>query len=100
MPATSPVTFEGSQTQSNGGSDVNESASLVTGNTEKFQLTYDKLVIAVGAYNQSAVPFLMSFAAHILTGMLSDSVQRPWGQGTRALPQRHQGRAEDPHADS
>ncbi|KAI0664162.1 FAD/NAD-P-binding domain-containing protein [Cubamyces menziesii] len=53
MPATSPVTFEGSQTQSNGGSDVNESASLVTGNTEKFQLTYDKLVIAVGAYNQT-----------------------------------------------
>ena len=98
MPATSPVTFEGSQTQSNGGSDVNESASVVTGNTEKFQLTYDKLVIAVGAYNQSAVPFLMSLVAHIL--MLSDSVQRPRGQGTRALPQRHQGRAEDPHANS
>ncbi|KAI0325734.1 FAD/NAD(P)-binding domain-containing protein [Cubamyces sp. BRFM 1775] len=53
MPATSPVKFEGSPSQPKDGSDVNESASLVTGNSEKFQLTYDKLVIAVGAYNQT-----------------------------------------------
>ncbi|KAH9885261.1 FAD/NAD-P-binding domain-containing protein [Cubamyces lactineus] len=53
MPATSPVKFEGSQSPSKGSSDVNESASLVPENSEKFQLTYDKLVIAVGAYSQT-----------------------------------------------
>ncbi|KAI0672414.1 FAD/NAD(P)-binding domain-containing protein [Trametes maxima] len=52
MPATSPVEFADSKPAVTS-SDVNESASLVTGDSEKFQLTYDKLVIAVGAYNQT-----------------------------------------------
>lgn len=35
-------------------SDVNDVAMPVGANADKFELTYDKLVIAVGAYNQSA----------------------------------------------
>ncbi|KAI0768184.1 FAD/NAD-P-binding domain-containing protein [Trametes elegans] len=52
MPATAPVKFPDSN-QSASGRDPNESASEVSGKPDKFQLTYDKLVIAVGAYNQT-----------------------------------------------
>ncbi|OJT07134.1 hypothetical protein TRAPUB_2012 [Trametes pubescens] len=52
MPATSPVNFSGSG-GSAGNTDPNESASAVAGSSQKFQLTYDKLVIAVGAYSQT-----------------------------------------------
>ncbi|KAI0357779.1 FAD/NAD-P-binding domain-containing protein [Trametes cingulata] len=52
MPATSPVAFPDSN-QPAGNSDPNHSANAVAGSSEKFELTYDKLVIAVGAYNQT-----------------------------------------------
>ncbi|OSD00481.1 FAD/NAD-P-binding domain-containing protein [Trametes coccinea BRFM310] len=52
MPSTPPAHFDWTE-HPTGGSDINESASTVSGSTEKFQLTYDKLVIAVGAYNQT-----------------------------------------------
>lgn len=52
MPATSPVSFAG-QSVASGTTDPNESASPVAGSSQKFELTYDKLVIAVGAYSQS-----------------------------------------------
>ncbi|CDO68593.1 hypothetical protein BN946_scf184996.g24 [Trametes cinnabarina] len=58
MPATAPVKLpeSGHPTER---SDVNESASSVKGSTEKFQLTYDKLVIAVGAYSQSTATYYL-----------------------------------------
>ncbi|KAI0366509.1 FAD/NAD(P)-binding domain-containing protein [Pilatotrama ljubarskyi] len=52
MPATSPVTFPESS-QPAGDNDPNQSASPVAGSSGKFELTYDKLVIAVGAYSQT-----------------------------------------------
>ncbi|KAH9848656.1 FAD/NAD-P-binding domain-containing protein [Lenzites betulinus] len=52
MPATSPVKFArvGDLAEN---TDPNQSASAVEGSSQKFQLTYDKLVIAVGAYSQT-----------------------------------------------
>ncbi|KAI0822432.1 FAD/NAD-P-binding domain-containing protein [Trametes gibbosa] len=52
MPATLPVKFPGIDGAA-GNTNPNQSASGVAGSSQKFQLTYDKLVIAVGAYSQT-----------------------------------------------
>ncbi|RPD52496.1 FAD/NAD(P)-binding domain-containing protein [Lentinus tigrinus ALCF2SS1-6] len=60
-PATAPVNFpekgnassSGNGLSSSSSPDVNDPAITVTGNSDKFELTYDKLVIAVGAYSQT-----------------------------------------------
>ncbi|KAH9929024.1 FAD/NAD-P-binding domain-containing protein [Epithele typhae] len=48
-PATAPTKLG----ESHASTDVNEIVTKVSANSDKFELTYDKLVIAVGAYNQT-----------------------------------------------
>ncbi|RDX42840.1 FAD/NAD-P-binding domain-containing protein [Lentinus brumalis] len=66
-PATAPVKFPASGSSSSSSSpskpDASEPASPVAGTSDKFELTYDKLVIAVGAYSQTFnVPGVKEYA--------------------------------------
>ncbi|KAH9848660.1 pyridine nucleotide-disulfide oxidoreductase-domain-containing protein [Lenzites betulinus] len=84
MPATSPVKFArvGDLAEN---TDPNQSASAVEGSSQKFQLTYDKLVIAVGAYSQTFnVPgvkehayFLKTSATHGVSALASSNANQP-----------------------
>ncbi|KAI0718582.1 FAD/NAD-P-binding domain-containing protein [Cerioporus squamosus] len=64
-PATAPVKFagNGSNWSSSSNPDASEPAVAVAGSSDKFELTYDKLVIAVGAYSQTFnVPGVKEYA--------------------------------------
>ncbi|KAI0753299.1 FAD/NAD-P-binding domain-containing protein [Daedaleopsis nitida] len=52
-PATPPVHFPGSSPVPAANTDVHGTATPIGANSDKFELTYDKLVIAVGAYSQT-----------------------------------------------
>ena len=73
MPATAPVKFA----QSHDVSSQEEPTQVVSSDKEVFELTYDKLVIAVGAYSQSELgciqpqwpDFLRSLIAFDIAGV-------------------------------
>ncbi len=94
MLATPPVNFS-EPGVSAGNTDPNESASAVAGSSQKFQLTYDKLVIAVGAYSQSMSSLSHPSSAKCLHAL--HSVQCPRREGTRVLPQGYQRRTTHSH---
>ncbi len=85
MPATRPVTDKASDPV-----EGEEATNQATGGIP-FTMTYDKLVIAVGAYSQSenhSNPFVKSFNPY-------PSVQHPGREGACTFSQRYQGRSQN-----
>jgi len=92
MPATRPIT--GEVADPTAAEDSKEEALYNT----PFTMRYDKLIIAVGAYSQSEKQiFLIPFSSIML--METNSIQYPWRERTRTLPQGRQRRPSDSESD-